>query len=120
MLGFVNEREEVVVHKVSCPNAARLKSSYGSRLVATRWGGLADRFIARVALEGIDRLGILDDITTTLSRKLAVNIRSLNITTRNEVFNCELSMTVDSTDTLYNIINALKGIKGVKSAKRIS
>ncbi len=120
VLGFVNEREEVVVHKVSCPNAARLKSSYGSRLVATRWGGLADRFIARVALEGIDRLGILDDITTTLSRKLAVNIRSLNITTRNEVFNCELSMTVDSTDTLSNIINALKGIKGVKSAKRIS
>lgn len=120
VLGFVNDREQVVVHKVSCPEAMRLKSSYGPRLVATRWGAVAERFIAQVALEGIDRLGMLEDITSTLSTKLSVNIRSLNITARNEVFNCEVTFMTDSTDTLSNIINALKNIKGIKKAQRIS
>lgn len=120
VLGFVNELEHVVVHKVSCPNAMRLKSSFGSRLISTRWGGVADRFEARIALEGIDRQGILDDITSTLNRKLALNLRSLNISARNEVFTCELSILTDSVESLDNIISTLKEINGVKIAQRIS
>lgn len=120
VLGFVNENEEVVVHKVSCPEAMRLKSSYGQRLVATRWGGTAERFEARISLEGIDRLGILEEITSTLTNKLGVNIRGLNITAQNEVFSCETVILTDSTDTLSGVISALKDIKGIKIAQRIS
>ena len=120
VLGFVNDDEEVVLHKVSCPVAMKLKSGFGERLVATRWAAIADRFTGRIAVEGIDRFGILEEITATISKKLAINIRSLNISTHNEVFICEAAIVVDSTDTLANIISAIKEIKGVKIARRIS
>ena len=120
VLGFVNNDEHVVVHKVSCPKAMMLKSGYGSRLVATEWGGTADKFMARVQLEGIDRLGILEDITEALSKKLGVNIRNLTIDAENGVFKCRMTIRTDTTSTLAHIISSLKAIKGVKIARRTS
>ena len=120
VIGFVNEFEEVVVHKADCQKAMQLKSSFGPRLVATRWGSVSNRFEARISLEGIDRIGMLEDIASTLYRKLAVDVRSLNISALNEVFSCELRLKVDSTATLNHIIDTLKGIKGIKIAQRIS
>ena len=120
VLGFVNDDEEVVLHKQSCPVAMRLKTSYGPRLVATRWGGTAEKFIARIAVEGIDRHGILEEITSTVSQKLGINIRGLNISAPQEVFQAELTVLVDNTDTVESICNALKSIKGVQKAARIS
>lgn len=120
VLGFVNDDEEVVVHKVSCHKANRLKTAYGSRLVKTRWGETADKFIARIAIEGIDRTGVLEEIAGTLSLRLGINIRGLNIDTDHEVFNCTLTVQVDSTATIDAICHALKEIKGVRTARRIS
>lgn len=120
VLGFIDNNERVVVHKVSCPKAMMLKSGYGSRLVATEWGGTAEKFLARITLEGIDRLGILEEITASLSKKLGVDIRSLSIEADNEVFKCNMTIRVDTTDTLAHIINSLKAIKGVQIARRIS
>jgi len=120
VLGFIDNDEQVVVHKVSCPKAMLLKSGYGSRLVSTEWGGTAERFIGRIRLEGIDRLGVLEEISSVLSKKLGVDVRSLTINTHNEVFGCEMTIRVDNTETLKYIINSLKAIKGVKSALRIS
>lgn len=120
VLGFVDDDENVVVHKVSCPEAMRLKSSFGSRLVATAWGGVADRFLATISVDGIDRHGILEEITQLVSQKLGVNIRGLNIAARQEVFHAELTVQIDNADTVENICRALRGIKGVKFAKRIS
>lgn len=120
VLGFVNDDEEVVVHKVSCPNAMRLKSAYGPRLVATRWGEVADRFLARIAVEGIDRLGILEEITKALAQDLGINLRGLNIAADQEVFKCELTVQIDSTGTVNRICARLKEIEGVKIAQRVS
>ena len=120
VLGFVNDDEEVVVHKVNCPVAMRLKSAYGSRLVVTKWSGHASKFIASISIEGLDRFGILDQIIDLVSKKLSINIRSLNISTKNEVFSCEMTMRVDSADTVQKICDSLLQIKGVKFAKRIS
>ncbi len=120
VLGFIDNDEHVVVHKVSCPKAMMLKTGYGSRLVATEWGGRAERFLGRIRLEGIDRLGVLEDISSVLSKKLGVDVRSLTIDTLNEVFSCEMTIRVDNTETLDYIISSLKKIKGVKSARRIS
>ena len=120
VLGFVDDDENVVLHKVSCPNAMRLKSAFGSRLVATQWGGKADKFIVTISVDGIDRRGILEDITQTLSRQLGVNIRGLNITAREELFHCDLTVQTDSTATVDVICRELKKIKDVKIAKRVS
>ena len=88
VLGFVDEDEKVVVHKVSCPKAMRLKSTYGPRLVATRWEGKASLFTARITIDGIDRHGILEEIAAKVSKDLDINIRGLNIEADQEVFHC--------------------------------
>lgn len=121
VLGFVDDNEEVIVHKVSCPEAMRLKSSFGSRLVATKWGRVADKFLATISVDGIDRHGILEEITSVVSRDLDVNIRGLNINAKQAVFHCEITVQIDNTETVDNICRVLKDkVKGVKFAKRIS
>lgn len=120
VLGFVDENEEVVVHKVDCPEAMKLKSAFGSSLVLTKWGGNAEKFLASITVDGIDRQGILEEITDLLSRKLSINIRSLNISTKNEVFHCEMTIQVDTADRVELICDSLLHIKGVKFAKRSS
>lgn len=121
VLGFVDDDEQVVVHKVSCPNAMRLKSSFGSRLVATKWGGAAEKFIVVISIDGIDRHGILEEIISLLSLEMDLNIRGMNINTSQEVFHCEITMQVDNADTVENVCKNLKDkIDGVKIAKRIS
>ncbi len=120
VLGFVNDDEEVVLHKVSCPNAMRLKSAFGSRLVATKWGGTADKFLASISIDGIDRHGILEEITNLVSQQMGVNIRGLNIAAKSEVFHCDMSVQIDTAETVEQICSNLKHIKGVKFAKRTS
>ena len=120
VLGFVNEDEEVVLHKVNCPIAMRLKSIYGPRLVVTKWGGNSSSFVAAVEVDGIDRMGILDEIIELVSRKFNINIRSLNISTSKEVFHCDMSFCVDNADTVNHLCENLLHIKGVKFAKRSS
>ena len=120
VLGFVDNDEQVVVHKVSCPKAMMLKSGYGTRLVATRWGSTAEMFMARLSIEGLDSKGILEEITHTLSSKLGIDIRNLSIEARNEVFACKLTVRIDTTDTIGQIITTLKEIKGIKAVRRIS
>ena len=120
VLGFVDDDEKVVLHKADCAVATRLKSTYGNRLVATRWERHADKFVVTISIDGIDRKGILEDLTAVLSRELCINIRGLNIKADQEVFHCDLTAQVDSTATVELICSSLKKIKGVKFAKRIS
>lgn len=120
VFGFVDDDENVVLHKVDCPVGMRLKSAYGSRLVATSWGGVAKRFLATISIDGIDRHGILEELTAAVSTKMNINIRSLNIAARQEVFHCDMTVQIDSVETVEAICNALKEIKGIKFARRTS
>ena len=120
VLGFVNEDEEVVLHKVNCPIAMRLKSAYGSRLVVTKWGGNSSNFVATIEIDGIDSHGMLEKIGDVVSRKFSLDIQSMNISTSQEVFHCEMSMHVDTADTVNKLCDSLLQIDGVKFAKRTS
>ncbi|MBD5356292.1 MAG: bifunctional (p)ppGpp synthetase/guanosine-3',5'-bis(diphosphate) 3'-pyrophosphohydrolase [Bacteroides sp.] len=120
VLGFVDDDENVVLHKVSCDNAMKLKSAYGSRLVATKWGGAAPKFLATISVDGIDRHGILEEIISTMSQKLGINVRGLNIAAKQEVFHCEITVQIDNVETVDRICDTLKKIKGITFAKRIS
>ena len=120
VLGFVNEDEEVVLHKVSCPIAMRLKSAYGPRLVVTKWGRNSSSFVATLAIDGLDRHGILEDLIEVVSRKFNINITSMSISANQEVFHCDMSFNVDSAETVNNLCERLLHVKGVKFAKRTS
>ncbi len=122
VLGFINDKNEVVVHKMDCPVAMRLKSSYGPRIVQTKWENdkQSAKFLASIGVEGIDRMGILQEIIYLISTNLSINIRRLNINAKEGVFNCELDMLIEDADVLTQLCKRLKRVKGVNSASRIS
>lgn len=82
-------------------------------------GTASDNSPVRFALQGIDRKGILEDITSTLSNKLGVNVRSLNISANREVFSCEMTIQAESGQSVDRILDSLKKIKDVKSVQQL-
>lgn len=120
VLGFVNADGRVVLHKADCPQAARLKTTFGTRLVATRWEGSADNFFVTLTVDGIDRPGMLEDMIHFISVKMKLNIRAMNISALHEVFHCTLSLRVDNTGTVERLCRGLRSLKGIKFARRTS
>ena len=120
VVGYVNESNEVIVHKLDCPTAMRLKSVDGGRLVQTRWDTSSARFPATIHVEGIDRLGILQEIIYIISTNMAINMRALNIRADQGVFKCDLNVLIADVDVVTNLCKRLKRVKGVNSATRIN
>ena len=81
---------------------------------------MAEKFLAAISVDGIDRLGILEELVSTLSQRLGINIRSLNIQATHEVFHCDLTALVENAETVDEICKALLKIKGIKFAQRTS
>jgi len=119
VMGFINDKNEVEVHALTCPRAQVLKASYGPRILATRWDEVAGKFMANIRIEGIDRHGILSELTRMISNTLDIDIRRLNIEAEKEVFSCDLGVLVGSTDDVEELIRKVLKIQGVKHADRV-
>ncbi len=120
VVGYVNERNEVIVHKLDCPTAMRLKSVDGGRLVQTQWDTSSARFPATIHVEGIDRLGILQEIIYIISTNMAINMRALNIRADQGVFKCDLNVLIADVNVVTNLCKRLKRVKGVNMATRVN
>ena len=118
-LGFITDAGKVEIHTLDCPRAQVLKAGYGPRIVATRWENTGAKFMARIHIEGIDRHGILQELTNMISTHLAIDIRKLDIEASAEVFTCDLWVRVLSVDAVNGLISRTLAIDGVKSATRI-
>ncbi len=118
VMGYINDDGQVEVHTLTCPRAQVLKAGYGPRIVATRWESVQTSLPATVLIEGIDRHGILQELTQLISNQLNIDIRSLHIDTDKEVFHCRLGVLVHDTDVIVRLCNKIKKISGVQSAVR--
>ena len=120
VVGFIDDDRHVVVHKLTCPNAMRLKSSFGGRLLSTKWDNRTEKFLASIHIEGIDRMGILQERIYIISTNMAINIRGLNIAANEGVFSCELTVLVEDTNVVTALCKQVKKVKGVNSAARMN
>ena len=120
VIGFISVDGAVVVHKADCEEAMKLKTTYGTRIVQTRWEGKSDNFDVTIEIDGIDRIGLLQDMLQIISDKMKINIRNMKYNTRQEVFNCVMDLRVDTVDTVQAVLRDLKKTKGVKLARRMS
>lgn len=118
-LGFITDSGHIEIHTLDCPRAQVLKAGYGPRIVATRWENSGARFMARIHIEGIDRHGILQELIQMISTHLAIDIRSLNIEAKGEIFTCDLAVKVASAETVRDLCAKTIKINGIKSATRI-
>ena len=118
VMGFVNDKGQVEVHSLTCPRAQVLKAGYGSQIVATRWTTVYSTFPAEISIEGVDRHGILHELTQLISNQLSIDIRSLHIDTDKEVFHCRLGVLVSDTEAINELCSKIKKIAGVHTAVR--
>ena len=120
VLGYINENNQVIIHKRPCPIATRLKSSYGNRIIATQWDTHKElSFLVTIYIKGIDNVGLLNEVTQVISHQLNVNIRKLNIETNNGIFEGKIQLYVHDVDDVRTICNNLKQIQNIKQISRI-
>lgn len=120
VLGYIDEENRVIIHKRQCPVAARLKSSYGNRIIATEWDTHKDlTFLVTIYIKGIDCMGLLNEVTQVISRQLNVNIRKLTIETIDGIFEGKIQLYVHDVDDVRSICNNLKQIQNIKQVVRI-
>ena len=120
VLGYINENNQVIIHKRQCPVAARLKSSYGNRIIATQWDTHKElSFLVTIYIKGIDNVGLLNEVTQVISRQLNVNIRKLTMETNDGIFEGKIQLYVHDVDDVRTICNNLKQVQNIKQVSRI-
>ena len=120
VLGFIDGKHQIEIHKRACPVAARLKASYGNRILDAKWDMHKKLFFdATVRLQGIDRMGMLLDIAQVISSQMNINIRKLTIGTDEGVFDGTIELRVHDRNDVRLIIDQLKTIKGLQDVTQI-
>ena len=120
VLAYMEENDRIIIHKRQCPVAARLKSSYGNRILATEWDTHKElSFLVNIYIKGIDAMGLLNEVTQVISRQLNVNIRKLSIETTDGIFEGNIQLYVHDVDDVKTICNNLKQIQNIKQVTRV-
>jgi GTP pyrophosphokinase len=119
--GFLNETgKSVTIHKKKCPVAYQLSAQHGDRIIQVRWSKhTAMSFLVHLALRGLDRMGILNDLTNVITGELNVNISRLNLEAHDGIFESNIDLYVHDTGDLDTLIDKVKKIKGIETVKRI-
>ena len=120
ILGFIDNKNQIEIHKRACPVADKLKTSYGNRILDAKWEMHKRLFFdATIQLEGIDRIGLLNEVTNVISQQMNVNIHKVNITCEEGIFTGTLELRVYDRDNVKEIMNNLKKIGDLKEVKQI-
>lgn len=120
VFGFVTINEGIKIHKTNCPNAINLMSNYAYRIVKARWMNQQQiAFMAGIRVNGIDDVGIVNNITRIISNELNVNMRSISFDSLDGVFEGTIMVFVFDTNHLTELMSKIKQVKGVTSVMRI-
>ncbi len=110
---------KIVVHKTHCDVLTRLASQHGDCITSVKWSShKAQSFLAILEVRGIDRMGILVEVSQVITNELQINIRELHVQSHDGIFEGEISLYVHDAQDLGDIIQRLTTIKGMESVKR--
>lgn len=120
IFGFVTVNKGIKVHRKNCPNATALRERFGYRIVKARWAGKSENNMYPIVLHivGNDDLGVVNNISSIISKEEKINMRSFSIDANDGLFSGMLTVMVGNTKILDNLIKKLKMIKGVKNVSR--
>ncbi|MBR0339862.1 MAG: bifunctional (p)ppGpp synthetase/guanosine-3',5'-bis(diphosphate) 3'-pyrophosphohydrolase, partial [Alistipes sp.] len=113
---------KIVVHKATCDELNRLASQYGKNIIKDKikWSQhKATAFLSTIELRGIDRMGMLSDITHIVSDDFSVNMREIHLSSHDGIFEGKISLYIQSADALYALMDKFRQLKGLESVKRI-
>jgi GTP diphosphokinase / guanosine-3',5'-bis(diphosphate) 3'-diphosphatase len=118
--GFITVDEGIIIHRTNCSNAIALMSNFAYRIVKAKWTNEEKiSFLAGINVQGIDEVGIVNNITRIISNELNVNMRSLSFDSNDGIFDGTIMVFVNDTTHLTELIDKLKKVPGVQRAFRM-
>jgi guanosine-3',5'-bis(diphosphate) 3'-pyrophosphohydrolase len=120
IFSFLTAASGLKIHRANCPNATHLMANFGYRILKAEWTNVgATNFVVDLKITGVDTgVGIIEQLTHTISSQLGVNIRSFNIKGEEGVFEGRISLVVTNTMMLNDTINALLKLDMVSTVSR--
>ena len=119
VFGFVTVNGGIKIHRCDCPNAEEMRKRFGYRIVKARWAGKrGSQYSIRLKVIGNDDLGIINNITSIISKEEKISLRNISIDSHDGLFAGNLTVMIDDTAKLDLLIKKLKTIKGVKQVTR--
>ena len=120
IFGFVTINGGIKIHRQDCPNAPELRRRYGYRVVKARWSGKgASQYSITLRVIGNDDIGIVNNLTSIISKDEKLVLRSINIDSHDGLFSGNLVVMLEDTSRLEQLVKKLRTVKGVKQVDRI-
>lgn len=120
VFGFLTVSEGIKVHKKNCPNALSLNSNYAYRILKATWVDSSQQeFSTEIRVSGIDKIGLVNDITKIISSNLHVNMKSLNFETDDGLFSGKIKVVVKNRTLLKRLLEKLEKINGIDKVSRV-
>lgn len=120
IFGFVTVNGGIKIHKTSCPNSQELHKRFGYRIVKAQWSGKGvSQYTTILRVVGNDNIGILNNITSVISKEEKIMIRSINVDSSDGLFSGNIVISVEDINRLEKLIKKLGTIKGVKQIRRL-
>lgn len=121
VFGFVTINDGIKVHKKDCPNAISMQSNYAYRVMQAKWiDSSKQEFKAILKISGIDKKGIVNNLTRIISNTMDVYINNINISGDEGVFAGKISITVQNKSQLSKLITSIKKVDGVQKVERVN
>ncbi|NVN96085.1 MAG: bifunctional (p)ppGpp synthetase/guanosine-3',5'-bis(diphosphate) 3'-pyrophosphohydrolase [Bacteroidetes bacterium] len=121
VIGLITPGEGINIHRTNCEKAIQLMSKYGNRIVKAKWKENEDiTFLTGIKITGIDKKGVVKDISRLISEDLNINIRSFNLQSSEGVFEGLIMIYVSDTKHLKDLMKKLKQIEGIQKIIRMS
>jgi GTP diphosphokinase / guanosine-3',5'-bis(diphosphate) 3'-diphosphatase len=120
IFGFITISDGIKVHNDNCPNAINLRANYDYRVLQAKWVN-AESFKNRIKIEieGLDRMGMINDITAVISNNMSMDMKSMSIASNDGIFTGNINLEVKNKSQLEETFKQLKAINGVSKVKRV-
>ena len=120
VMGYIDDDKHVIVHKLQCSIAEKLKANHGNRVLAAQWQMAGTTlFPVSMHIKGFDKLGLLHEMTQVISVLHGINIRKVEIECDKGIFECNIQMYVHSTKEVDEVLTSLRKIADLKEASRV-
>ena len=120
VFGFVTVSGGIKIHRKDCPNATELRKRFGYRIVKAKWSGKGNsQYSTTLRIIGNDDIGIVNNVTSIISKEEKIMMRSINIDSNDGLFSGNVVVNVEDTSRLEQLIKKLRNVRGVKQVLRL-
>ena len=119
VFGFITSNEGIKVHHKECPNALSLQSNFAYRVISSKWiDSSSQEYNAVLRLSGIDKKGLVNEVTKLISNNMSVNINKINFDSEDSYFTGVIHVSVPNKNILIRLVHNLSRVNGIDKIVR--